>query len=173
MGETKKVYRLALLAMMIALCHVGRIAFQFLPNVQPVTTIILILTLVMGTKDGIIVAVASILLSNLTMGMGVWTLSQIVSYIVLVFLTGSIRKFQKHPWFFALFSVFTALSGYLYGLIISLIQAPFFGIQNFTIYYMMGIPFDTMHAIGNLVFYLILAPVLIPIIKRAINKGER
>ena len=172
MGENNKTYRLAVLAMMTALCHVGRIAFQFLPNVQPVTVIVLILTLVMGVPDGLTVGVLSIFLSNLTLGMGTWTIAQIASYTVLVLLTGLLRPFRHHKMFYPCFALFAGVSGYLYGLIISLVQAPFFGIKKFWVYYMAGIPFDTMHALGNLGFYLILAPILIPLIQKGLKRKK-
>ena len=39
------VRRLALLSILTALCYVGRMMFQFIPNVQPVTAVLIILTL--------------------------------------------------------------------------------------------------------------------------------
>lgn len=170
MGEHKQVYRIAVLAMMVALCHVGRIMFQFLPNVQPVTVIVLLITLSFGVKDGLIVGVLSIIVSNLTLGMGIWTIAQVASYAVLVLLTGLFIPFQKKDWFDSVFVVYVGLSGYLYGLIISVIQAPFFGIHKLWPYYLAGIPFDSLHAIGNVGFYLILTPVLLPLIERTAKK---
>lgn len=170
MRQHKQVYRIAVLAMMTALCHVGRIMFQFLPNVQPVTVIVLLITLAFGVRDGLIVGVLSIVLSNLTLGMGIWTIAQVASYAVLVLLTGLFRPFQKKGWFDSFFVVYVGMSGYLYGFIISVIQAPFFGIHKLWVYYLAGIPFDTMHSIGNIGFYLILSPVLLPLIERTARK---
>ena len=172
MGENKHVYRVALLSMMIALSHVGRLVFSFLPNVQPVTVIVLMFTLVFGIRDGLIVGILSIVLSNMTLGMGVWTFAQVASYGVLVLLTGILRPFQKYVWFDVAFALYAGVAGYLYGFIISAVQAPFFGIQKFWVYYMAGIPFDTMHALGNVGFYIILAPVLLPLLRKAAIKLE-
>ncbi|WP_192987915.1 ECF transporter S component [Carnobacterium mobile] len=164
------IQRLTLLAMMTTLCQVSRLVFQFLPNVQPVTVILIILTLSLGVSDGLIVAVLSIFISNLTLGMGVWTIAQIISFVLLVLVTGVVIKpFFKHlP--FLIMVLYAVLMGYLYGFIISLVQAPFFGIQNFWIYYISGLPFDTLHAIGNGGFYLILAPILFPLLKKFSEK---
>ena len=57
MSKYFTVKRLAVLALLTALCHIGRIAFQFIPNVQPVTVILIIITLTMGTLDGLLVAI--------------------------------------------------------------------------------------------------------------------
>lgn len=166
MGRNKQVYRVAILSLMIALCHVGRLAFSFLPNVQPVTVIVLIITLVMGTVDGLIVGNLSILLSNLTLGMGTWTFAQLMSYSLLVLITGLIRRYRHSKGFYWMFTVYAGISGYLYGLTISLVQAPFFGIKRFLPYYLAGLPFDTLHAVGNAVFYILLAPVLLPLLEK-------
>lgn len=164
------IQKITLLAFMTALCQVSRQLFQFLPNIQPVTVILIILTLTLGVNDTLIVAVLSIILSNVTLGMGVWTIAQIVSFCGVVLVTGLITKpfFNKIPFVFML--CYAGFTGYLYGFLISLIQAPFFGIQNFWIYYASGIPFDTLHAIGNSGFYLVLAPVLFPLLEKFLNK---
>lgn len=169
MSEKMGVKRIALLAMLTAVTHVSRLAFQFLPNVQPVTAILLILTFTMSIKDALIVAVLSIMLSNITLGMGVWTLAQILSFTVVVLCAAALKPVHhKLPLIVKI--VFAGAMGYLYGFIISLVQAPFFGIQSFWVYYLSGLPFDTMHALGNAGFYAILWPILPPIIHRFMNK---
>lgn len=166
---TKSVFsvqRIALLGLLTALCYVSRVIFQFLPNVQPVTVILIILVLKMTVVDSWIVAILSILISNIQLGMGVWTIAQIVSFSILVGITGLLIKPFINQIPFVVMVLFAGLTGYLYGFIISAVQAPFFGIQNFWAYYLAGLPFDTMHALGNAVFYVLLAPVLGSILDR-------
>lgn len=155
---------------MTALCQVSRQLLQFLPNVQPISVILIILTLTLGVSDALIVAVLSIILSNVTLGMGVWTIAQVVSYCGVILITGLIIKpfFNKIP--FLVMLLYAGFTGYLYGFLISLVQAPFFGIQNFWVYYASGIPFDTLHAVGNSGFYLVLAPVLFPLLEEFLSK---
>ncbi|NLB98208.1 MAG: ECF transporter S component, partial [Lactobacillales bacterium] len=74
---------IALLSILVALNYVGRVVFQFLPNVQPMTAILLILTLYLGVWDGLIVATLSLILSNMILGMGPWTFAQLFSYAVI------------------------------------------------------------------------------------------
>ena len=164
------VQRITLLAMLTSLCYVSRLLFQFLPNVQPVTVILIILTLTLGIFDALIVATLSILMSNINLGMGVWTIAQIVSFALIVMVTGLLIKpfFKKLP--FIVMVVYAIFTGYAYGFLISVIQAPFFGIQNFWVYYFSGLSFDTLHAIGNGGFYIILAPILFPLLNKSIKK---
>lgn len=169
MNGKLSIQKITLLAFMTALCQVSRQMFQILPNVQPVTVILIILTLTLGITDALIVAILSIVLSNVTLGMGVWTIAQIVSFCGVVLITGVIIKpfFYKIPFGFML--LYAGFTGYLYGFLISLVQAPFFGIQNFWVYYASGLPFDTMHAVGNSGFYLIVAPILFPLLRKFLN----
>ncbi len=160
------VQRIALLGLLTALCYVSRVIFQFLSNVQPVTVILIILVLKMTVVDSWIVAILSTLISNIQLGMGVWTIAQIVSFSILVGITGLLIKPFINQIPFVVMVLFAGLTGYLYGFIISAVQAPFFGIQNFWAYYLAGLPFDTMHALGNAVFYVLLAPVLGSILDR-------
>ncbi|SFH69971.1 ECF transporter S component [Pisciglobus halotolerans] len=166
---TKSVFsvqRIALLGLLTALCYVSRVIFQFLPNVQPVTVILIILVLKMTVVDSWIVAILSILISNIQLGMGVWTIAQILSFSILVGITGLLIKPFINQIPFVVMVLYAGLTGYLYGFIISAVQAPFFGIQNFWAYYLAGLPFDTMHALGNAAFYVLLAPVLGSILDR-------
>lgn len=164
------VRKIAMLSLLTTIIYVGRIAFQFLPNVQPMTVILMMITLVFGFKEGAIVAVLSILVSNINLGMGIWTIPQIISYIILIALTSLFsNSYKEKPiWVIALYSGFL---GMLYGLVISILQAPFFGFNIFIPYYLSGIPFDFLHSVGNIVFYFILSPSLLPIIENQYNKN--
>lgn len=171
-SKKHKVQRIALLGILTTLCYVTRLLFQFLPNVQPVTVILLLITIVLGTRDGLIVAILSILISNINLGLGVWTIAQISSFTVVILLTGLIKtQFKRIP--FGWMMIYAGLTGYIYGFVISAVQAPFFGIQNFWAYYLAGLPFDTLHALGNSGFYFILAPILLPIMNKFLKKYYR
>lgn len=170
------VQRLAILAILTALAMVGRILLQFIPNVQPVTAILIIITLTLGTADGIIVAIGSIFLSNLLLGMGPWTLAQILSFIIIILITGIFIRpiYLPHKnWKHLFISGFAFFTGILYGFIISIITVKMMGINNFWAYYLAGIPFDIMHGLGNLAFYFILEPIISPLIMRQTKKVTR
>src|SRR5699024_11868360 len=69
------VYRISLLAIMTALTAVGRLAFAlpFMPNIQPMTALLIIIALNIGIVDSLIVSLLSILLTNLFFGVGPWS----------------------------------------------------------------------------------------------------
>ncbi|THE15044.1 ECF transporter S component [Bacillus timonensis] len=151
------VKNLTFLSMLIALSVVGRIMFTFLPNVQPTTAIIIIASLFLGPIYGVVVAVLSSVLSNLVMGMGLWTVGQIIAWGTIGLMSGSLRKYRDRIPVMML-AIYAVICGFLYGLIISIPLYLFSG--KFFAYYLAGLPFDMSHAIGNGVFFLILYPVL-------------
>lgn len=150
-------YKLTLLALLAALAVVGRYAFQFIPNVQPITAIIILTGVFLGPLSALILSILSVFLSNMLLGMGIWTVWQIVAWCLIGLTAGTIGVvWKKVPLIFIiLFSVF---SGYFYGLIISLTTYQVTG--HFWPYYLAGLPFDTVHAIGNAVFTILLYPLL-------------
>ena len=159
--------RLSLIAMLSSLSFVGRMMFTFLPNVQPTTVIILIVSMYLGTYDGWLVAIISILISNLYLGMGVWTLAQIVSFSVLILIVHICKKINLSIGYYPIVAL---LMGFTYGFIISLVQAPFFGWVSFLPYWISGLPYDLNHAVGNYLFFIILHPPLSRILKNQKKK---
>ena len=155
---------------MTALSTVGRLAFSLpiLPNIQPMTALLLIITLNIGVIDGLVVSLLSMLLTNLFLGMGPWTVLQIVSFAIIILLTGLIKKIYKTGTLQSLiiFSIWAGVSGFIYGFVISYLNFHLYGMNNFLVYYINGLPFDLMHAVGNFGFFLILEPILVPIINK-------
>ncbi len=168
------VHRIALLAIMTALVTVGRLVFALpiLPNIQPMTALLILITLNMGVLDGLLVAVLSMLLTNLIMGMGPWTLFQMVSFAVVILLTGVWKYFYHFGGFGnrLAFSIWALVAGFIYGLIISIFSYYLYGMNNFLVYYVNGLPFDALHAAGNFGFFFLLEPVLVPIIRKKFDE---
>ncbi|WP_080874341.1 ECF transporter S component [Oceanobacillus timonensis] len=150
-------YKLTLLALLAALAVAGRYAFQFIPNVQPVTAIIILTGIFLGPLSSLLLGILTVFLSNMLLGMGIWTIWQIIAWCLIGLAAGGIGMvWKKVPFLFIiLFSVF---SGYFYGFIISLTTYQVTG--HFWPYYLAGLPFDTAHAIGNGVFTVLLYPLL-------------
>ena len=71
---------LALVATLAALAALGRIAFAPLPNVKPMTDIVLISGYVLGGAPGFVVGAVAALASNLFFGQGPWTPWQMVGW---------------------------------------------------------------------------------------------
>ncbi len=88
-------YKLTLLALLAALAVVGRYAFQFLPNVQPITAIIILTGIFLGPVSSVILSVLVVFLSNMLLGMGIWTVWQIISWCLIGLTAGIIGIIWK------------------------------------------------------------------------------
>lgn len=169
-AEYFSVHRIALLAILTAMSTVGRLMFAlpFLPNIQPMTAMFIIIALNIGIPDGLIVSLLSMLLTNLFLGMGPWTVMQIASFAVVILITGLLKTFYQFGKInirFA-FAIWALIAGFLYGFVISYLNFYLYGLNNFLVYYLNGLPFDLMHGLGNFGFFLILEPILVPIIDK-------
>lgn len=168
---------LTYLAMMTALTCVGRLVFALpvLTNIQPMSILLLMIVAVSGLVNGLIVANLSVLLTNLLLGMGPWTWQQMLTYSFLLCLFAGVHTVVKrhtsyHSFFMALMAL---LFGILYGFMISIITVSFYQIHAFWPYYLAGLPFDALHAFGNVIFYFILKKPLIPLLRRwALDKDR-
>ncbi len=156
-------YKLTLLAIFAALGIIGRSALAFIPNVQPVTALIIICGILIGPGSALILALIITFLSNVLLGMGIWTIWQVISWGLIGIICGMIGKyFVRIPMFVII--LIAILSGYFYGFIISLTTYQITG--KFWPYYVLGLPFDTYHAIGNAVFIILLYPIITHLLRR-------
>lgn len=156
--NSKYTHALTRTSLLTALVSVGRLSFSFLPNVQPMTVLLVCISLYFGWKNGLMVSILSVLVTNMMLGMGPWTFAQMSSYAVLILLTALIEdsyEFIPMP----ILQIYAGFLGILYGLVISIVQAPFFGWNIFIPYYLSGIGYDLLHAFGNVVFMPLLYPV--------------
>ncbi|UOR12426.1 ECF transporter S component [Halobacillus amylolyticus] len=150
-------YKLTLIAMLASIAIAGRLVMANIPNVQPVTAIIIITGFWLGPFSAIIMAFLTTFLSNVFLGMGYWTIWQVVSWSIIGMAAGLIGKYWSAipVW---LLSIYGFISGILYGFIISLTMRA--AGQPFWAYYLAGLPLDLNHAASNVIFILVLSPVL-------------
>lgn len=176
-GKYFTVRRISLLAILTALVTVGRLVFALpvLPNIQPMTALIILITLTVGVLDGLVLAVLSMLLTNMILGMGPWTILQITAFVVIILLTGLFKIGYRYGTFKnrLIFSTWSLLAGFVYGLVVTFLSFHLYGMSHFLVYYINGLPFDILHAIGNFVFFLILEPIIVPIIHKRFGSLER
>lgn len=172
MIKLSKVQEISLIGILAAVNIASRIALQSLPNIKPVTSIIIISVMIFGLTFGIKLTIVTTLVSNIFLGMGTWTFFQILAWIVICLLTEIVvdfyKKIHRDP-SLLIMSIFAFLMGYVFGFIVSLEQFMIGGPGLFFAYYSTGILFDTFHAIGNFCFYLICAPILMKIFTKEIK----
>lgn len=155
--ERVQIRQIALMAMLTAMCVVLRI-FKVIPipNVQPVTDILMIVTLTLGIGSGILLAALTMFISNIYLGFGIWTIPQILAYVgcvLTIALLAKVLPIQNHFWMRLALATFL---GWKYGFLVDLGMTIFGGFPAFIAYLVSSFAFDTYHAIGNFAFYFVL-----------------
>jgi len=156
----------ALIAMMGTLSAIIRIPFAPIPNVQPATFIIICTGYVFGPMAGFMTGAITALVSNLFLGHGPWTLFQILGWGMAGFVAGLFRSRKLNIWMLAVFGV---IWGYVFGVIMNLwfwasLIYPLTW-QTFLISQANSLWFDTMHALANGAFMLLVGRKTITIMQ--------
>lgn len=167
--HSSKVKEISLIGILAAVNIASRIYLQALPNIKPVTSIIIISVMLFGLGFGVKLSIVTTVVSNLFLGMGTWTFFQILAWVVICLITqvllDVLKKIHKEPKLFPM-AIFSFLMGYVFGIVVSLEQLMLGGPSLYIVYYMAGLLFDTFHAVGNFCFYLICAPILMKVLKK-------
>ena len=92
--HSSKVKEISLIGILAAVNIASRIYLQALPNIKPVTSIIIISVMLFGLGFGVKLSIVTTVVSNLFLGMGTWTFFQI---LFLHFLYQSLSKKRGKP----------------------------------------------------------------------------
>ena len=134
---------------MILLATAGRILMSPLPNVQPVTVLVMLTAIRLGAMRGASLGILTAYLSNVYLGGGAWTIVQALSWGSIGLLTGIISSRlvdDNNELCVSSFCGFSILAAFVFGLLVSL---PLILDGGMTVW-LAGIPFDLLHAIGNI-----------------------
>lgn len=149
---------------------VGRLMFTWLPNIQPMTAIFLLLVFYTTLSQTLFVALLGLLVTNIYLGMGPWTVSQIVAYTAIISFFYYIQKLPLINRHVLLQATIAFFCGILYGVVVSVVEVSIYQLPSFWSYYFQGIFFDFMHGISNFIFYLLLTPVFCRLILPKMQK---
>ena len=151
----------ALSGILGAILLVGQIALAPLPNIEIVSVLVVLFTLVLGKYVAYTLSVF-ILLEGLVYGFGLWWFSYLYIWTILAIITFFFRKMES--------SLGWALICGFYGLLFgTLTSFPTFILSGFAVgvaYILSGIPFDLIHAVANFLLAFLLLPVLRKLLER-------
>jgi len=158
---------IALVAMLGTISAVLRIPFAAIPNVQPCTYLIICSGYVFGPIAGFAVGAITAIVSNLILGLGPWTLYQMIAWGLAGVSAAYIRRFGAGRVWLIIFGI---IWGYLYGWIMNIWYWTAFiyplTLRTFLAYQLTSIWFDTLNAIGNAVFLGLLGIKTIAILEK-------
>lgn len=158
-----------LIATMAALAAVSRVPFAFIPGFQPTTFLVMITGWVFGMQSGFAVGAIAALVSNIFLGQGPWTPWQMFAWgmsgVSAAILAGRGRSFNRMR-----FTILAGAWGLIFGWIMNIWHWVGFvyplNLRTFIAVYFASLPFDTMHAFGNIVFSLTFGPTFFSILSR-------
>lgn len=167
--------QIALIATLATLAAIVRVPFAVIMSLQPTTFVVMISGYVFGSQTGFMVGAVAALVSNFFLGQGPWTPWQMFSWGFCGLLAGFIpSRHNRFP--LLLFAVLSGFCGYLFGWIMNIWHWGGFvyplNLQTFLATYMASLPFDTLHALGNIAFAVLFGPPFYHILLRYRKKLE-
>lgn len=146
-----------------ALASLGRIVFSFLPQIQPVTALVILTGFFFGMRTGTVTGMLCAVISNIFMGQGPWTMWQMIAWGLLGLLFSLLPE-KTNRWVLA---ILAALSAFLYSLITDINTIATLGFamgkEQIITVFVTGLLFNIRHAAVN----LILVPLLYQPFKKA------
>ena len=135
----------ALCAELAAMLMAGQVALSFLPNIEQCTLFLILFTLAFSPSVALWSALVFVLLQGLLYGFGIWWVSWLYIWPLLILLTWLMRKNTS----VLLWAVMAGAFGLSFG---ALCAIPYFitgGLYAGVSYWFAGIPFDLLHCAGN------------------------
>ena len=167
---------IALVATLAALAVVGRLAFAAVPNVKPTTDIVLFAGYALGAVPGFAVGAVTALVSNVFLSQGPWTPWQMVGWgavgVAGALLARVLR--DREPGRLVLAAV-CGIAGLAFGAWMDLYQLTLAARQDLDTYLAFSassLPYNLAHAIGNVVFCLLIGPIFIRALRRYRRRFE-
>ena len=147
--------RMVLVAVMTALCIVGR----FIPLFKPVTALTIIAALYLGGEAGFLVGALAALLSNFYFGQGPWTPFQMLAWGLVGLAAGAMAELLKRQRWLLL--VFGALAGALFSMVMDVWTVLWYDsglhIELYAAAIITALPHTLLYAVSNVLFLWLIA----------------
>lgn len=144
-----RVLRLALAGLMGALLVVGKQAMSGLPNIEPVTLLVVLFTLELPRETPAAITVF-LLLQGVLYGFGLWWAMYIYVWYLLALLTWLLRRMDSALGWAVFSGVYGLCFGGLCAGVYLVAKTPAFALS----WWLSGLPYDGMHGAGNFVLML-------------------
>ena len=160
----------AVVAALAALAVVGRLAFAAIPNVKPTTDIVLFAGYALGAIPGFAVGAVTAIVSNIFLSHGPWTVWQMSGWGAVGVAGALLARFLRgrEPNRFVLAGV-CGLAGLAFGAWMDVYQWTLAARQDLDTYVAVAgtsLPYNLAHAVGNVVFCLLIGPAFLRALAR-------
>jgi energy-coupling factor transport system ATP-binding protein len=161
-GRKPQARELVILSVLCALGVAGRAAFFMLPAFKPVAALVIISAVAFGGEAGFLVGAASMLISNVMFGQGPWTPWQMVAMGMIGYLAGvlfgkgALRRSRLSLCIFGGLATLLLYGGLMNpATVLMYYDHPTW--QMFLGAYLLGLPFDLIHAAATVIFLWLMA----------------
>ena len=142
---------MALFGILGAVTFGAKVAMSFLPNIEPVSLLVMLYAVVFGRK-GLYPIYLYVLMEILFFGISLWNLNYLYIWLILAAAAYLLRK-MEHPLGWAILS---GTFGLLFGALCGIVDVFIGGFSYAAAKWVSGIPFDISHCIGNFVIAALL-----------------
>lgn len=142
---------LTLFGVLGALTFAAKYVMSPLPNIEPVSLMVMLFAVVFG-KKWVYPVYLYVMLEILFYGISLWNINYLYIWAVLAIAASLLRKMQ-HPLGWALLS---GTFGLLFGALCGIVDVFIGGFGYAAAKWVSGIPFDIAHCVGNFVIALLL-----------------
>ncbi len=134
-----------------ALTFAAKYVMSFLPNIEPVSLMVMLFAVVFGKKC-LYPMYLYVAMEMLFYGIGIWNINYLYIWAVLA-LAAYLARSMAHPLGWALLS---GVYGLLFGALCGIVDVFIGGVPYAAAKWVTGIPFDILHCAGNFVIALLL-----------------
>lgn len=146
---------IAELSLICALMVAGKEGLRVIPNVHPVTLLLLLATAVYGVK-ALYPAFGFAILEIALYGAGLWNLMYLYVWPIVVFAALPFRQSRSR----ALWAALAGLHGLCFGALCAIPYLFIGGWKMAFTWWLSGVPYDVIHCVSNAVLTFVLLPPL-------------
>ncbi|MBR3996580.1 MAG: ATP-binding cassette domain-containing protein [Clostridia bacterium] len=170
-----KARELIVISVLCAIAVAGRAAFFMIPQFKPVIAIVIIAGVSFGSETGFLVGAVTGFVSNFFAGQGPWTPWQMFAFGIIGFIAGILfrkgilRKTKVSLCIFGFLATFIIYGGIMNPASVIMWQSRI-NWDMIVSAYILGIPFDLIHAIGVTFFLWCISGAMIDKLERIKSK---
>ncbi len=154
--------------MLAAVTFAGKVVMAALPNIEPVSLMVMLFGAVFGWK-GLFPVYTYVAAELLFYGLGVWNVYYLYVWAILAVAAILLRKMESPLGWALLSGCFGLLFGALCGIVDVFIGGVGYAVAKWT----SGIPFDIAHCAGNFVIALLLFKPLRTLVEKLYRETRR
>lgn len=159
---------MVLFAVLGAMTFAAKYVMSFLPNIEPVSLMVILFAVVFGWK-WVYPVYLYVVMEILFYGISLWNINYLYIWAVLAVAAMFLRNMQ-HP---LAWTMLSGVFGLLFGALCGIVDIFIGGFGYAAAKWVSGIPFDITHCVGNFVIALLLFKPLRKLLTEQYAKMER